>query len=108
MSSDDNKPTIGLITFGPGMGEPKPTATNAPISVDASKYFCEHQRLLTRDCEQCDAKRDDELRAEGRRYGIEEAAKLMEENAACFEKSGQRDIAWQLHAEARHIRDLLK
>jgi len=51
----------------------------------------------------------DELRdlfAAAYESGIEAAAKLMEENSACFARSGQQDIAWQLTAEARHIREL--
>lgn len=37
---------------------------------------------------------------------LEAAAKLMEENAAEFREAGQREVAWQLDAEARHIREL--
>lgn len=48
------------------------------------------------------------LRGGERAAGIEAAAKLMEENAECFRKSGQRDIAYQLDAEARHIRELAR
>jgi hypothetical protein len=48
------------------------------------------------------------MRELGFAAGIEAAAKLMEENAACFGKSGEPHFTWQLEAEARHIRELLK
>lgn len=41
--------------------------------------------------------------------GLEAAAKLMEENAADWRGAGSnREMAWQLESEARHIRELKK
>ena len=81
--SDDNKnnPVVGYVTFGPFDPNVKPIdVPNIMLQSGFEKGFA---------------------------AGIEAAAKLMDENAKCFEKSGQ-DVYRQLMAEARHIRELIK
>lgn len=46
--------------------------------------FCKHSRLLTRDCDDCDAERDDRLRAEGR----EQAERVARRAMACLRHCG--------------------
>lgn len=48
----------------------------------------------------------DYIEAAAYSQGVEAAAKLMEENAGCFRRSGHPEVAYQLVAEAQHIRTL--
>jgi hypothetical protein len=83
---------------------------------DEARGLAEHYKGGVRDLDALGTKMLGEVKAERDRlrmvqrdeytHGIEAAAKLMEENAECFTRSGQRELAYQLIAEARHIREL--